>query len=257
MEDNPSVEISSQLRGIDPEDAVIEVKGFHAPMELRARKDEEGEDTEERLIVGHAAVFDVWSPVYWGFKEKIVKGAFKESIGEDDVRALWNHNSDWVLGRNVAKPSPTLRMWEDDIGLVTEIDPPATNWANDHLVTIGRGDVNQMSFAFIVLEEKWTYMEDEETDKKIAKREILKVSLRDVSPVTYPWYPTTDVGTRSETLGELARNGLGVPIRTHAQIFERGITALREELGPKLPVELLEMDLDLIGHEFPGCDPAT
>ena len=147
------------------------------------------DDGDERgKIVGHAAVFNELSEPLWGFRERILPGAFEDAIRQDDVRALWNHDPNYVLGRNKAG---TLRLAEDDRGLAVEIDPPDTQWARDLLVSIRRGDVNQMSFAFTVLDEEFT----KEGGENI--RVLKKVRLHDVSVVTYPAYPQTDVQVRN------------------------------------------------------------
>ena len=141
-------------------------------------------------IIGHAAVFNVFSEeLFGGVREKIEPGAFKKTISEADVRALWNHDPNFVLGRN---KSGTLKLKEDDVGLKIEIDPPDTTWAKDLVTTIKRGDVDQMSFGFQVVQEKW---DGQDTNSPI--RTLLEVKLFDVSPVTYPAYPDTDVGIRS------------------------------------------------------------
>jgi len=140
-------------------------------------------------IVGHAAVFNSAAEIGSSFREQIMPGAFADSIGSDDVRALFNHDPNYVLGRNTAG---TLRMSEDDIGLAIEVDPPDTQWARDLMVSIGRGDISQMSFGFCALEETWDYAEDGS-----ATRTLKKVRLFDVSPVTYPAYDDTDVAVRS------------------------------------------------------------
>lgn len=140
-------------------------------------------------IFGHAAVFNSAAEIGSSFREQIMPGAFTTSIGEDDVRALFNHDPNYVLGRNTAG---TLRMSEDSIGLAIEVDPPDTQWARDLMVSIGRGDISQMSFGFCALEETWDYAEDGS-----ATRTLKKVRLFDVSPVTYPAYDDTDVAVRS------------------------------------------------------------
>ena len=99
-----------------------------------------------------------------------------------------NHDPNFVLGRT---KNGTLRVQEDETGLAVEIDPPETAWADDLLVSIGRGDISQMSFAFRVGEESW------ETVDGIDIRTILSFDeIFDVSPVTYPAYPDTDVSLR-------------------------------------------------------------
>ena len=146
---------------------------------------------EKRFIEGHAAVFDSWSETLGGifpFKEKVRKGAFSQTIEKDDIRALFNHDPNYVLGRNKAG---TLELKEDETGLYVRIIPPDTQAARDLITSIERGDINQMSFGFTVEEEKW------DTVEGIDVRELRKVKLFDVSPVTFPAYPSTDVGVRA------------------------------------------------------------
>lgn len=142
-------------------------------------------------IEGHAAVFDSWSETLGGifpFKEKVRKGAFAESIGRDDVRALFNHDPNYVLGRNRAG---TLELVEDDVGLRVRITPPDTSWARDITTSIRRGDISQMSIGFVVEDDEWSSKDGIDT------RELKKVRLFDVSPVTFPAYTATDVGVRA------------------------------------------------------------
>lgn len=142
-------------------------------------------------IEGHAAVFDSWSETLGGifpFKEKVRKGAFAESIGRDDIRALFNHDPNYVLGRNRAG---TLELVEDDVGLRVRITPPDTSWARDITTSIRRGDISQMSIGFVVEDDEWSSKDGIDT------RELKKVRLFDVSPVTFPAYTATDVGVRA------------------------------------------------------------
>ena len=146
---------------------------------------------EKRYIEGHAAVFDSWSETLGGifpFKEKVRKGAFSQTIEKDDIRALFNHDPNYVLGRNKAG---TLELKEDERGLYVRIIPPDTQAARDLITSIERGDINQMSFGFMVEEEKW------DTVDGVDVRELRRVRLFDVSPVTFPAYPSTDVGVRA------------------------------------------------------------
>lgn len=148
---------------------------------------EQRADGEDRRIVGYAAVFNSLSVELWGFRERIAPGAFTASLG-DDVRALWNHNTELVLGRT---KSNTLSLAEDATGLRIEISPPAS--AASYLETIERGDVDQMSFGFRTLEDTW-----DEDEEGVIIRTLKKVKLYEVSPVTFPAYPATSVGVRSE-----------------------------------------------------------
>jgi HK97 family phage prohead protease len=151
--------------------------------ELRAVK-----DGEKPKIAGHAAKFDSLSEDLGGFRERIAPGAFAKAITSSDIRALWNHDSNIVLGRNKAG---TLRLSEDSAGLYYECDPPDTQLVRDMvLAPIERGDVNQCSFGFSTRNDKWQKVDGEWI------RTLLEVDLFDVSPVTYPAYQATDVAVR-------------------------------------------------------------
>src|SRR5690606_32247160 len=155
------------------------------PLETLEVRAEDG----KRKIVGYAAVFEQLSePLYGGFREKIARGAFKKTLREADVRALWNHDPNYVLGRT---KSGTLKLHEDDRGLAIEIDPPDTQWARDLMTSIERGDIDQMSFGFRVVKDDW----ERKPDGTII-RTLKEVQLFDVSPVTFPAYPQTSVQVR-------------------------------------------------------------
>jgi len=150
----------------------------------------EGDDSVRRLV-GHAAVFNIRTDIGGFFEEQIRPGAFSEAIRNDDVRALIDHDSSLVLGRNTAG---TLQLSEDDRGLRVEITPPDTQIARDLIVSMERGDINQMSFGFSMRGgiEEW----DETGETQL--RTIEKVGrLIDVSVVTFPAFPDAEVGLRS------------------------------------------------------------
>jgi len=161
----------------------------------------EAAEGERPKIRGHAAVFDSLSVPIMGFRETIKKGAFSKTIRESDVRALWNHDENYVLGRT---KNGTLTLREDDKGLAVEIDPPDAQWARDFTKSIERGDVDQMSFGFNTVKDRW-YEEDGEM-----RRELIEVRLFDVSPVTFPAYEATDVQVRN------AAKDLGIDAKAFA-----------------------------------------
>lgn len=148
-----------------------------------------GKDKTPTMIAGHAAKFDVLSEDLGGFRERIAPGAFAKTITSADIRALWNHDANIVLGRNKAG---TLRLHEDVAGLAYEVDAPDTQLIRDMVMSpIARGDVNQCSFGFYTVSDKWAKVDGEWL------RTLLEVELFDVSPVTYPAYQQTDVAVRS------------------------------------------------------------
>lgn len=146
-------------------------------------------------ITGYAAVFNKMSEDLGGFREKIKPGAFKKAIGKSDVRGLFNHDSNYVLGR---QSNDTLSIKEDKNGLWMEIEPPDTQIIRDLvLAPIKRGDIREQSFGFIVKKDEWKNMDGEKEDEP-ATRTIVEVDeLFDVSPVTFPAYPDTSVALRS------------------------------------------------------------
>ena len=164
------------------------------------RRNSQGETS--RLLVGHAAVFNSESVDFGGWKETIRKGAFKRAIKEkQDVRALLNHDSNFVLGRT---KSGTLRLWEDDVGLAAEIVVADTQVGRDLIKSINRGDIDQMSFAFRVKDENWKEKKTASGDYEYL-RELRDVDLFDVSPVTFPAYQQTDVTLSKDSRVQLRR----------------------------------------------------
>lgn len=142
-------------------------------------------------LEGHAAIFNALSEDLGGFREQIAPGAFADAIKSDDVRALFNHDSNYVLGRNLAG---TLHLSEDARGLAIAIDLPDTQTIRDLVAApIERGDVSQMSFGFSARPNGQNWAKD---DEGRVVRTLTKVRLFDVSPVTFPAYRQTDVAVR-------------------------------------------------------------
>lgn len=143
-------------------------------------------------IEGYFAVFDsrywLWEDGY----ETIERGAF-EGQTTQDIRALVNHDSTLVLGRTTAG---TLELREDERGLwgrliINQADQDAMNLYE----RVKRGDVNQCSFGFDILDQDVEYREDGPT-----VWHIRKVKLYEVSVVTFPAYEETSVEARKTEL---------------------------------------------------------
>ena len=106
------------------------------------------------------------------------------SLKNDDIRSLWAHDTALVIGRRSAD---TLAVEKQRQGLFARIQPPS--WAADYVETVSRGDITQASFGFMVIEDVWHFMRDEE---KIL-REITDMVIFEVSVVAFPAYPATKV----------------------------------------------------------------
>lgn len=161
-----------------------------APAEFHAREAEGGEP----IIEGYFAVFNSNYELWAGATESVAPGAFSDTLSAD-IRALINHETRLVLGRNKAG---TLELREDSRGLwgritVNRDDVDAMNLYS----RIQRGDVDQCSFGFDILEEDFT----QDGDK--VHWTIKKVRLYEVSVVTFPAYEETGVTARKRELGEL------------------------------------------------------
>ena len=117
--------------------------------ELRVKKDGD----EPARIEGYAAVFNRDSEDM-GFIERIAPGAFKKALKTSDVRALFNHDSNIILGR---KSAGTLELKEDKKGLFMSVTPPDTQLVRDMVLSpIERGDVTQQSFGFSIKTDERT-----------------------------------------------------------------------------------------------------
>jgi HK97 family phage prohead protease len=149
-------------------------------------------------IVGYAAVYNRLSLDLGGFREEILPGAFDKILtrqrGKQDVVALFNHDSNIVLGRT---SSGTLELSSDEKGLRYSVVLPSTELGRTIAELTARGDLRGSSFAFTVdaKGESWAPGEDGKPRRSI--REV--TGLYDVSVVTHPAYPssTTSVARRS------------------------------------------------------------
>jgi HK97 family phage prohead protease len=145
---------------------------------------------DENIIEGYAAVFNKPSQDFGGWNERIAPGAFADVLTDDAV-ALFNHDMNYVLGRN----GVNVTLSEDERGLKYTVKLPDTSFAKDLRNLIKDGIIHQSSFAFTVKEQEWKHSDKREEP---SVRTIKKVKrLYDVSPVTTPAYPDATVGARS------------------------------------------------------------
>jgi HK97 family phage prohead protease len=166
----------------------IERRTFTGTVELRMAEGQEF-PTE---VTGIAAVVDQRTDIGW-FEEEIAPGAFDDALTFSDIRVLFNHDPNRILGRTVAS---TAKVWVNDAGhLAYSFTPDPSNPEHVSVVrSIQRGDITQSSFAFTTNGVQWVW-----SDKygQEGTRRILKMKeLYDVSPVTYPAYSGTSVGSR-------------------------------------------------------------
>lgn len=172
-------------------------KRFMNMQDVTTRSDENGNPILEGMFVVYDSVYEVWE----GATESIARGALTGAL-DGDVRALYNHNSDIVLGRTSAG---TLQLQDTDKGLWGQIrinkDDSA---AMDAYARIARGDISGCSFGFDIEKERTSIGDNGEVHWTI--EEISK--LWEVSPCTFPAYEATHISARSKDLEEIRKRRL-------------------------------------------------
>ena len=172
--------------------------------DIKTRSDE---NTEDLYIEGYFSVFNENYEVWDGVTESIAPGAFTNSMN-GDVRALYNHNTDMILGRTT---NGTLELRQDDKGLWGRIklnrkDTDAVNIYE----RIARGDISGCSFGFDIKDEERTVSDDGSVHYTI--KEVNP--LFEVSPCVFPAYEATRIDARG-------KNEENIKKREHSEWVER------------------------------------
>lgn len=153
------------------------------------------EESNEKILEGYFVRFNEETELWEGVFEEVDPKAVENSLKDNDIRALFNHDTGIVLGRTGNK---TLELKKDAKGLfgritINENDTEAMNI----LARIERGDIDACSFGFNVIKE-----EIEERDDGSVKFVLKDIDLIEVSTVTFPAYPTTSVKARKQDINE-------------------------------------------------------
>lgn len=214
-------------------------------------------DGDGMTLTGYAARFNSRSEDM-GFRETIEPGAFAKTLkARNEVKALINHNSDYVIGSTRAG---TLVLNEDDKGLADHISLPDTSFGRDLSVSVARRDISAQSFGFSVVRDEWS--------KDYSQRRLIEVRLHEVSIVAMPAYTATSANVRA--LARLAyRTQMDVDVLTEAvsalesgaELTEEQFTVLQESIdrsraktdepaAPTTPLSLLQKQIDLMGKEI-------
>lgn len=155
------------------------------------------EDNGERRIEGYFAVFGSTYDMWPGASESIDPHAFDEALG-DDVRVLIDHDTRLVLGRTSAGTAE-LRVDEHGLWCSVLINPDDTDAMNAYARN-KRGDVNQGSFGFDILDEDTEYREDGSVHWTVKKVKLYEVSL-----CTFPAYRETELQARKADYANLRK----------------------------------------------------
>ena len=181
---------------------------------MKARAEPEG----DMILEADFAVFGKETELFPGGYEEIEHGAFSECL-QDDIRALINHDTTLVLGRT---KSGTLSLEETSEALHGKIiiNPNDSDAVNLY-ERVKRGDVDQCSFGFDILEEDTEWRED-----GTVKWTIKKVKLYEVSPVTFPAYEDTAVQARGKEVEKRKHEVLKQRKNKLKERFENGIKGI-------------------------------
>ena len=148
-------------------------------------------------IEGYFAVFGSVYEIAPGLSESIAPGAFDKTLS-GDIRALINHDTTLVLGRTKAG---TLNLRTDNRGLWGHIDVnPNDSDAMNLYERVKRGDVDQCSFGFDIIDEETEFREDGSVHWTIKE-----VELYEVSPCTFPAYEETSIAARTKERDDLLK----------------------------------------------------
>ena len=148
-------------------------------------------------IEGYFAVFGSVYEIAPGMSESIAPGAFDNTLS-GDIRALINHDTTLVLGRTKAG---TLILRTDNRGLWGHIDVnPNDSDAMNLYERVKRGDVDQCSFGFDIIDEETEFREDGSVHWTIKE-----VELYEVSPCTFPAYEETSIAARAKERDDLLK----------------------------------------------------
>ena len=168
-------------------------------MEMRmALLESANNDENKQLVEGYAAVFNqralIWESEWsgWKYMEVIDRNAFNGADMNDTVFKYNHGDVAMILAR---ASNNTLTMNTDDKGLRISADIIDTNNGTDVYKLIKRGDLNKMSFAFTVKNER----SESDRENKIYTRTITAFDkIYDVAVVDFPAYDGTSIQARSK-----------------------------------------------------------
>lgn len=165
-----------------------EIRAFN--FEIRAEQNEE----HGHYLTGRPIVYDATTDLGW-YDERIAKGALDDADLRD-IRFLINHNTDMIpLARSRNNnANSTMQLSVDDEGMLIRVDLDTENntEARNLYSAVERGDLDGMSFMFVVGADEWDDIDSEHPTRTITK--LSKVF--EVSAVTFPAYEQTSISAR-------------------------------------------------------------
>lgn len=157
-------------------------------------------EQDELIVEGYFIRFDSETELYPGVFEQVSPESVDDSLENEDIRSLFNHDDNLVLGRT---GNNTLKLRKDEKGLFGQViinkdDSEAMN----AYARIKRGDVVGCSFGFIPIEQDYEEV-GERTNIKIRKMRLFEVS-----PCVFPAYPQTEISARKTDVEKFRKEQL-------------------------------------------------
>lgn len=161
------------------------------------------QENDAKYIEGYFIRFNEETELWDGVFEEVSPEAITNSLKNNDIRCLFNHDTAIVLGRTGNK---TLELKADSVGLFGRVKiNPNDKQAMDILARIERGDINACSFGFNIISE-----EIQNRDDGTVKFILRDIDLKEVSPVTFPAYPTTSISARKQDFEQYKQKQLEI-----------------------------------------------
>ncbi len=178
----------------DTSKPTIERRGLYEAPQVRS-------DQAGTVLTGYALKFDTPSAPINGergstFVETIAPSALARLRERRDVKFAVNHDLSKVYGSTKAG---TLTLDVDAIGLRFSLRPPASPSGDDLVESVRRGDLDAMSFGFVVRGEVW------QREQRPPVRRLTDVDLFEISAVPFAAYQDAGIVVESRALEEAAR----------------------------------------------------
>ena len=166
----------------------LKMRHAYFPSNLKIREEQSSDD---KYIEGYFIVYNQITEICEGVFERIAVGAAEEAIKNNDIRCLFNHNRDIVLGRTSAG---TLELKSDSYGVWGRVKiNPEDRTACDVYARVARGDITNCSFGFYATKESYELQKD---DSMLWTEEI--VDVHEVTICTFPAYAQTEIEARAK-----------------------------------------------------------
>lgn len=178
---------------------MINTRQSYLKTNFKTRESENGDKYIEGYFIRFNEETELWPGVY----EEVAPESVDNSLKNNDIRALFNHDTGFVLGRT---GNNTVKLKKEKEGVYGSVKiNPKDSQALDAYARVERGDINACSFGFNIVSEE-VQNRDDGTVKFILK----EIDLHEVSPVTFPAYPTTSIQARQKDLAQYKERQLRI-----------------------------------------------